>query len=195
VRPAVFLDRDGTMIEDVGYLRRVDEVAWYPWTIDAIRLLNRAGFAVCVATNQGGIALELFPESMVADVHAAMTRDLDAAGARIDGWYYCPHHPDGRIEALRVECECRKPRPGMARQAARALDLDLARSFVIGDKVSDVHLAQAIGAQGVLVRTGHGEVELAKRGGAVPEAAWVAADLMDATAWVLQRAGAPGGAA
>jgi len=191
MRPAVFLDRDGTMVQDVGYLSRVEDLQWFPWSIDAIRLLNRAGFLVCVTTNQGGVGLGYYPEAFVHRVHEEMAAQLAAAGGRVDGWYYCPHHPDAVIEGLRVACECRKPRPGMIRQAQARFSIDLSRSFVVGDKTADVDLATGVGARGVLVRTGHGAVELGRHGGAMPGAALVAAELMEATAWILQQAGHP----
>jgi len=188
VRPAVFLDRDGTMIRDVGYLSRRDELDWFPFTPDAIRLLGRAGFAVVVITNQGGIGLGRYPEQFVRDMHDEMAARLEAGGARVDGWYYCPHHPRATIDALRVDCECRKPAPGMALQAALDLDLDLARSFVVGDKLTDLGVAARIGGRGVLVRTGYGETTLVAAAGRVPEAAHVAADLAAATSWILRAA-------
>lgn len=189
--PAVFLDRDGTMLHDPGYLSRLDELRWFPWTMDAVRLLNRAGFLVFVITNQGGIALGLFDEAFVGAVHDRMRADLAAAGARVDGWFYCPHHPRGEIAALRIECDCRKPRPGMVRQAQARFDIDLGRSFVVGDKATDPALAAAVGARGVLVRTGHGEAELARAGGAMPNAAFVSTTLMEAVSWILMQAGHP----
>jgi D-glycero-D-manno-heptose 1,7-bisphosphate phosphatase len=185
MRPAVFLDRDGTMLQEVGYLSRHENVHWFSWAIDAIRLLNRGGFVVCVTTNQGGIGLKLYPEAFVHDVHARLARDLEAGGARVDGWFYCPHHPAALVPELRVECDCRKPGPGMARQAAEQLNLDLQRSFVIGDKRTDVGLAQRVGATGILVRTGEGASVVQAHAGNVPGAAYVAADLMEAAAWVL----------
>ena len=100
---------------------------WYPWTIDAIRLLNRAGFLVFVVTNQGGIGLGFYTEDFVRALHAEMGAQVAAAGGRVDGWFYCPHHPLARVDALRVDCDCRKPRPGMIRQAADAFDIDLPR--------------------------------------------------------------------
>jgi D-glycero-D-manno-heptose 1,7-bisphosphate phosphatase len=185
MQPAVFLDRDGTMLHDPGYLSRIEDLRWFPWTLDAVRVLNRAGFLVFVMTNQGGIALGLFDEAFVAAVHDRMRLDLTAAGARVDGWFYCPHHPRGEIAALRIECDCRKPRPGMIRQAQARFELDLPRSFVVGDKTTDAGLAAGVGARGVLVRTCHGESELSRAGGAVADAAHVAANLMDATSWIL----------
>jgi D-glycero-D-manno-heptose 1,7-bisphosphate phosphatase len=183
--PAVFVDRDGTLVHDVGYLSRREDLRWYPWTIDAIRLLNRAGYLVCVTSNQGGIGLGLCPESFVQAIHREMDETVSAAGGRIDGWYYCPHHPRAVTAELRIDCACRKPKPGMIERAARDLAIDVARSFVIGDKMADVDLGRQAGATSVLVRTGYGEGELARHGGEVRGAAAVAATLMDAVSWIL----------
>jgi D-glycero-D-manno-heptose 1,7-bisphosphate phosphatase len=186
--PAVFLDRDGTMIHDPGHMRRIEDLRWFPWTIDAVRLLNRAGFLVVVVTNQGGIGLQLYDEAFVHAVHARMSEAVAAGGARIAGWYFCPHHPNATIPALRADCDCRKPRPKLVLQAAEDFGIDVSQSFVVGDKMSDVRLAGNVGATGVLVRTGHGE-EVASAGGSIPGAALVAADLIHATSWILARRG------
>lgn len=191
MRPAVFLDRDGTMLHDVGYLSRFEDLRWYPWTIDAVRLLNRAGFLVCVTTNQSGIALGFCTDVFVRRVHDTMAADIDAAGGRVDAWFYCPHHPQAQIDALRLECDCRKPKPGMIQQAQARFAIDVAQSYVIGDKSADVALAAGVGARGVLVRTGYGEAELVRHGGRVPGATHVAADLLDAVTWILAEAGHP----
>jgi D-glycero-D-manno-heptose 1,7-bisphosphate phosphatase len=185
--PAVFVDRDGTMVHDVGYLSRREDLRWYPWTIDAIRLLNRAGFLVCVTSNQGGIGLGLCTESFVQAIHREMHETVAASGGRIDGWYYCPHHPRAVTAELRIDCACRKPKPGMIERAARELSIDAARSFVIGDKMADVELGRHAGATSVLVRTGYGEGEVARRDGQVPGAAAVVEHLMAATSWILGR--------
>jgi D-glycero-D-manno-heptose 1,7-bisphosphate phosphatase len=190
MRPAVFLDRDGTMIRDVGYLSRREDLEWFPWTLDAIRLLNRAGYAVVVVTNQGGIGLGLYQEDFVRGIHEEMAAAVADSGGRVDGWYYCPHHPQATIAPLRMTCDCRKPEPAMCLRAERDLGLDLRASFVVGDKISDLGLAARIGARGALVRTGHGEAELARSRGAVPAGARVLPDLMAAAAWILgSRAG------
>jgi D-glycero-D-manno-heptose 1,7-bisphosphate phosphatase len=191
MQPAVFLDRDGTMIHEVGYLSRREDLRWFSWTIDAIRLLNRAGFAVCVTTNQGGIGLGFYEEQFVLDLHREMSATVAAAGGRIDGWYYCPHYPTAVVERLRVDCDCRKPKPGMIRQAAAELPLDLSRSYVVGDKFADVGLAKAVGAKGVLVKTGHGEAQLQHHNGAVPDVSFVAPTLLEAVNWILIDAGFP----
>jgi len=191
LRPAVFLDRDGTMIQDVGYLRRLEDVHWFASTIDAIRLINRAGFLVFVVTNQSGIGRGVIAPEFVPDVHERMAQTLAAGGARVDGWFYCPHHPRAEVEAYRAVCDCRKPRPGLIRQAEAQHGIDLARSFVIGDKPIDVGLGVAVGARGILVRTGYGEEAVQIHGGQVPGAAFVAADLMEATSWLLGASGHP----
>lgn len=184
-RPAAFLDRDGTMIRDTSYLSRVEDVDWYPWTLDAIRLLNRAGLLVFVTTNQGGVGLGLYEEGAIAKVHDAMSAYIASGGGRIDGWFYCPHHPQAVVASLRIDCDCRKPKPGMIHQAQAKFDLDLAQSFVVGDKMADVGLAQAVGARGVLVKTGYGAGELDRHGGRAPGAAHVADTLMEAVSWML----------
>ena len=117
VKPAVFLDRDGTLIEDVGYLDSLSRVAFYPWTVDAIRMLNRAGLPVVVVTNQSGVARGMFDVALVDETHRAIDARLAAGGARVDAYYYCPHHPDGPVAAYARSCDCRKPGRGMIDQA------------------------------------------------------------------------------
>jgi D-glycero-D-manno-heptose 1,7-bisphosphate phosphatase len=186
VRPAVFLDRDGTLIEDVGYLHRLDQMTVFPWTVDVIRALNRAGLAVVVVTNQSGIARGFFTEAFVDETHRLLSARLAAGGARIDAYYYCPHHPDGVVEAYRQRCDCRKPASGLLDRAVRDLDLDPARSFVVGDKWLDIGLARAAGARGLLVRTGTGAAEEAR-----PQPGINADAIMDnlaaAASWILER--------
>ena len=159
MRPAVFLDRDGTMIEERGYLHDLDLVTPFPFTAPAIVRLREAGFAIVVVTNQAGVARGLFDEEAVRRVHARLDMLLAPAGAAPDAYYYCPHHPEGVVEGYRVACGCRKPAPGLVERAARDLDLDVRRSFVVGDKWIDVGLANRAGARGILVRTGYGAGE------------------------------------
>lgn len=184
-QPAVFLDRDGTMIQDVGYLWRAGDVRWFPFTVDAIGLLNRAGFLVYVTTNQSGVGRGYYTEDDVRALHAHMDAHLTVGGARVDGWFYCPHHPNADVPALRQVCRCRKPEPGMIEQACAQRPIDLARSFVIGDKLLDLGSAARAGALGVLVRTGYGDDVMREYGPIVPDASYVAADLMAAVSWVL----------
>jgi D-glycero-D-manno-heptose 1,7-bisphosphate phosphatase len=153
---AVFVDRDGTLIEEVGYLDRVDRVTLYPWTTDALRALNRAGLPVILVSNQSGVARGFFTEAVVDEVHARMAALLEAGGAHIDAYYYCPHHPDGTMQGYRGACDCRKPKRGLVDRAVSKFGVDPARSFVVGDRWLDVGLAHTIGGRGVLVRTGYG---------------------------------------
>jgi len=180
----VFIDRDGTLIEEVGYLDRVERVALYPWSIDAIRALNRTGLRVVLVSNQSGVARGFFTEAVVEEVHHRIAALLDAGGARIDAYYYCPHHPDGKIERYAQRCDCRKPSRGLVDRAARELGIDPARSFVVGDRWLDVQLARAVGAQGLLVRTGYGVTEESKRPAGV-EADAIVNNLIEAVSWIL----------
>jgi D-glycero-D-manno-heptose 1,7-bisphosphate phosphatase len=185
-RRAVFLDRDGTIIEEVGYLDRAERVEFYPWTIDAIRAFNRAGLVVVMISNQSGIARGFFTEAVVDDVHAHMAAMLAEGGARIDAYYYCPHHPDGKVTAYARPCDCRKPGRGLVDRAVRELGVDPARSFVVGDRWVDVALARAIGAGGVLVRTGYGtSVEQQRPDNLTADA--VVDNLIAAASWILGR--------
>src|SRR5690349_1239017 len=162
-RPAVFLDRDGTIIEESGYLDRLERLVFFPFSVDAIRVLNRAGFAVVVITNQAGIARGIVKPSFVDEAHRFMAARVEAGGARIDGFYFCPHYPSGTVPEFVRVCDCRKPAGGMLRKAAAELQLDLAASCGVGDRWHDVAAATSVGARGVLVRTGLGRREEAAR--------------------------------
>jgi D-glycero-D-manno-heptose 1,7-bisphosphate phosphatase len=182
---AVFLDRDGTLIEEVGYLDRVERVELYPWTIDAVRSFNRAGFRVVLVSNQSGVARGFFTEAVVDEVHRHMAQLLAAGGARIDAYYYCPHHPDGKVAGYALACDCRKPNPGLVERAVREFGIDPARSFVVGDRWLDVALARRVGARGVLVRTGYGATEEGKPPADLVADA-IADNLIGAAGWILK---------
>jgi D-glycero-D-manno-heptose 1,7-bisphosphate phosphatase len=183
--PAVFLDRDGTLIEEAGYLDRLDRLAMFPFTADAVRLLNRAGWPAIVISNQSGIGRGLVREAFVAEAHAHIADRLSAAGARIDSFFYCPHHPEATVSEYRARCDCRKPAPGMLLAAAGQFALDLPRSVVVGDRWEDVEAARAVGARAVLVRTGYGlTTEANRRPGVTADA--VVDNLIAAVAWILQ---------
>ena len=183
--PAVFLDRDGTLIEDVGYVDRLDRLKLYPWSLESVRLLRRAGYAVVVVTNQAGVARGMVQEPTVIEAFEWIQERLAEIGEQLDGHYYCPHLPDAPLERYRRDCLCHKPRPGMVKQAAKDLDLDLSRSVVIGDRWTDVQLAKAVGARGVLVETGYGVTQAANPpDGAQAEA--TVGHLLDAVGWVLR---------
>jgi D-glycero-D-manno-heptose 1,7-bisphosphate phosphatase len=156
MRPAVFIDRDGTILDELGYVVPGSTVNLYPFSAAAITKLTDAGFPVVVITNQGGIALGMYDHAFVDETHATLTESLAQAGARISAWYYCPHHPDGKVPEFAIACECRKPGTGLLEAAARDLHLDLHSSWVVGDQWRDIELARRAGARGILVRTGYG---------------------------------------
>src|SRR6187431_2427615 len=186
MRRAVFLDRDGTIVEEAGYLDRLERLFFFPYSVDAVRALNRAGFAVVVITNQAGIARGIVKESFVEEAHQFIARRLEAGGATIDAFYYCPHYPEGTVAEFRATCDCRKPQPGLLLRAAADLNLDLEHSFVVGDRWHDLAAGQAVGASGVLVRTGLGKQdEWEPAAGTTPAA--VVDNLMDAAAWILEQ--------
>jgi D-glycero-D-manno-heptose 1,7-bisphosphate phosphatase len=153
---AVFLDRDGVMIEEVHFLRSVEQVRLLPSVGPAIAQLNQLGLRVIVVTNQSGVARGLFPEETVKAVHAHLAALLTKWSAHVDAFYYCPHHPTEGVGLYRVDCSCRKPLPGMLLRAAREWDIDLSASYLIGDKVSDVQAGASADCRCVLVQTGYG---------------------------------------
>ncbi len=159
-RPAVFMDRDGTLSQEVGYVNHPSRFRLYPWAVEAVRAINRAGWLAVVVTNQAGVARGYFPESVFEEVQKKLVTALAAGGARLDGVYACLHHPSAGQPPYRSDCDCRKPRPGMLRRAEAELGVELSRSWVIGDRHSDLQLAWNAGARGALVRTGYGLGEL-----------------------------------
>jgi D-glycero-D-manno-heptose 1,7-bisphosphate phosphatase len=155
-KSAVFFDRDGTLSEEVGYLNHISRFKISPYSYEALSLVNQSDFFAVITTNQSGIARGYFPEELVDIVHKKMIEQLHKKGIYLDGIYYCPHHEFGEIEKFKMKCKCRKPEPGMLQQAAKDLNIDLATSFVVGDKYSDVELAYNAGAKSILVMTGYG---------------------------------------
>ena len=190
--PAVFIDRDGTLTEEVGYVNHPSRLHLLPRSAEAIRRLNQAGVPAVVVTNQAGIARGYFSEDVLNRVNESLMAQLASAGARLDGLFVCPHHPTEGEPPYRARCECRKPKPGLLRRAAAELGLDLTRSTMIGDKPSDLVPGREVGAATVLVLTGYGRGEWEyrrQRFEVKPD--HVADDLLDAVEWVLaQRAAA-----
>jgi D-glycero-D-manno-heptose 1,7-bisphosphate phosphatase len=186
LKRAVFLDRDGTLLEEGGYIDRLERVVFFPYTVDAVRLLNQSGFAVVVVTNQSGIGRGLYKEDFVAEAHGHITERLAAGGARIDAFYYCPHHPEATVDGYRRNCDCRKPMPGMLTRAASDLGIDLPSSFVVGDKWHDIEAGQAVGARTVLVRTGYGRAQ-EETPKANVRAAAIADNVIAAVSWILRQ--------
>ena len=188
VRPAVFMDRDGCLTEEVGYVNHPSRIRLLPRTAAAVRRLNQAGIAAVMVTNQAGVARGYFSEETLHAANRRVVSELEAGGARLDGLYVCMHHPREGQPPYRADCDCRKPRPGLLTRAAADLGLDLRASVMVGDKLSDVAAGQATGAAGVLVLTGYGRGEWEYRppGGEIkPD--HVADDLFDAVDWAIAR--------
>jgi D-glycero-D-manno-heptose 1,7-bisphosphate phosphatase len=186
-RPGVLLDRDGTICEEVGYLNHMSRLLILPESAKGVRLLNEAGIPVAVITNQGGVGAGYFPEPFVEEIHQEIDHRLEAEGARIDAYYYCPNHPSGKVPPYNRDSEFRKPNPGLAEQAADELGLDLSRSYVVGDKGDDVEFAARIGARSILVLTGYGRGEWEwnhEKWSSQPDV--VLENLSAAARWILQ---------
>ena len=186
-RAAVFLDRDGTINEEVDFVRTPAELVLIPGAAAAVRRLNDAGLVTCVISNQSGVARGFYTEAELVGIHAKLERDLAGAGGRIDRIYYCPHHPTKGLPPYDVVCECRKPAPGMLLTGAREFDVDLSRSFVVGDRDVDIQVGKAVGAYAILVLTGYGRKTREEIAGTdiVPD--FVASDLADAVMHILQK--------
>jgi D-glycero-D-manno-heptose 1,7-bisphosphate phosphatase len=176
---AVFIDRDGTLIRDVGYLSSEKQLEILPKVPDALRLLREKGYKVVVVTNQSGIARGRLTESLLANIHRELFGRLARSGAQVDGVYYCPHHPTEGFAPYKTVCDCRKPNTGMIRQAAAELDVAASRSYVVGDQMTDMELAARIGARGIWIHSrGEPPVEIP------PVVAHVAANLWEAARWI-----------
>lgn len=167
-RPAAFLDRDGVLNLDKGYVSRPDDFEWCEGAIATVKELNDRGYYVFVVTNQAGVAYGYYEEAAVLELHRWMTAELAKHGAHIDAFYYCPHHPSGLREAYTMVCDCRKPAPGLLLAALREWNVDRERSFLIGDKHSDIQAAKTAGVRGLLWSGGDLRLALdeALRGGA-----------------------------
>lgn len=185
---AVFLDRDGTVNEEVGYMVDIGKLRLIPGVGTAIRRLNNAGFKIVLVTNQSGVARGYFSESLVHEAHARMDSMLRSDGARIDAVYYCPHHPTAGSGAYTVDCNCRKPRTGLIDQAAKDLNIDISHSYMVGDKWSDVELGHRAGVRSVLVKSGFAHDDPGnKRTDPLKEPDFHAQDLSEAVDWIIGR--------
>ena len=180
---AVFLDRDGVITQEPPhYAHKVSQLKLISRSADAIRLLNENGFAVIIVSNQAGIAYGYYREEDALLYNKAVVENLAKGGACIDAIYYCPHHLEAKIERYRVDCNCRKPKPGMLIKAEKELNIDLQRSFMVGDKASDIEAGRRAGCKTIIVKTGHGVEELKNND---VECDYVASDLYDAVQHIL----------
>ncbi len=191
-QPAVFLDRDGTLNVEVDYLTEVADFELLPGVGESLRALRDAGFLLVVITNQSAIARGRMDEQRLAEIHAEMARQLEAFGVRVDHIGYCPHHPDLAADQgearYHLDCNCRKPKPGLLLDAHRALGIDLTSSYCVGDSLRDLSAGEAVGVRGILVATGKGadQERTARAQGRTIEP--FAPDFASATRWILDQA-------
>ncbi len=188
---AIFLDRDGTINEEVGYLDNLDRLMIFPRAAAAVKLINESGMKAVVITNQAGVAKGYFGEELVWEIHDRISKVFAQEGAFIDRFYYCPHHPTEGNGIYRKICTCRKPQAGMLLRAAEEMDIDLVRSYLIGDTLRDIEAAARVGSKGILVRTGHGgeTSDPAPNGsgeGATVTPAHTAEDILAAVRWIMK---------
>jgi D-glycero-D-manno-heptose 1,7-bisphosphate phosphatase len=158
-RPAVFIDRDGTISEEVGYVNHPSRFRLFPFSTAAIKLLNDSGWLAILITNQAGVARGYFSEDVITSVHDRLRSDLEGGSARLDAIYYCAHHPTVGEPPYRFDCDCRKPKPGLIERAAQDLEIDLQASWMVGDRYGDVELARNAGLHAALVLSGYGRGE------------------------------------
>jgi D,D-heptose 1,7-bisphosphate phosphatase len=188
---AIFLDRDGTINEEVGYIVRLDQIVMIPSAYEAIRLIRQSGRMAVVITNQAAIAKGHATEEFVRKTHDHMQELLKTQEVLLDAFYYCPHHPTEGAFPYRKICSCRKPAPGLFLQAAREMNIDLSSSYMIGDRYRDMEAAHAAGVKGVLVKTGYGADVLENTGPdqETPEGKpeFVASNILEAVRWILRR--------
>ena len=181
MRRAVFMDRDGTISEEIGYVNHPARYRVFPYAAEAVRLLNESERLAILVTNQAGVARGYFTEDLIGEVHAILRRELERGGARLDAIYYCAHHPSVGSTPYRADCDCRKPRPGLIRRAAEEFEIDLAESWMIGDRYSDIELARNAGVRAAFVLSGYGRGEWEyQREAWQHEPDLVAEDLLDA---------------
>ena len=188
MRRAVLLDRDGTVCEEVGYINHIDRVRLIDGSAEAIRMANRAEMQTVIVTNQAGVARGVLTEDLVGETHDRIRELLAEEDARLDGIYYCPHHPDVGCDRYRKACDCRKPAAGMLLRARDEMGIDLESSYMVGDSIRDVEAGQRVGATTVLVLTGHGKGQLTHQSdGWRRRPDHIAADLREAMEWIFER--------
>jgi len=187
-KPAVFIDRDGTVNEQMGYINHIARFILLPGAAEAVRLLNAHGHLVIIVSNQSGVARGYFPIELVHQVHDRMQAMLANEKAHIDGVFFCPHYPTGKVPDYRLDCDCRKPRTGLIQKAFAHFDIERETSYVVGDRSSDIEMAHRAGLKSILVQTGYGLGEINFVLPAVPfKPLYIARDLLHAVQWILRR--------
>ncbi len=184
---AVFLDRDGTIIEEMGYINHFSRIRIFPFAVQAVRLLKDAGWKVVVVTNQAGVARGYFSETELNEMNNWMLDRFARQGAELDALYYCPHHPREGLEKYRMDCNCRKPKTGLIEKAAADLKIDVSRSWIVGDRFSDIELGRRAGMKSVFVLTGYGIGEYTRYKGALPvKADFIFNDVLQAAQFIVK---------
>ena len=187
-KPAVFLDRDGTINEQMGYINHLSRFVLLPGVPEAIRLLNKNDFLAIIVSNQSGVARGYFPIDLVYEVHEFLKASLKERGAVIDGIYFCPHHPRGEVTEYGYACDCRKPKTGLIDMACEFFDINLSNSYVVGDRHIDIELAHRVHLDGIMVKTGYGLGEIEHILPHKPiKPIHIARDLLDAVHWIIDR--------
>ena len=187
-RPAVFIDRDGTINEQMGYVNHISRFVLLPGSAEGIRLLNRHQYLAIIVSNQSGVARGYFPMELIERIHGHMQDLLAKKGANIDGIFFCPHYPRGVVPEYSMECDCRKPRTGLVQKACEEFDIDMKNSYVIGDRFSDIELAERSNLQGIMVKIGYGlgDIEYV-----LPRKPFkplhIAQDLLHAVRWIIEQ--------
>jgi len=182
------MDRDGTLNEQMGYINHHSRLVILPGVPEAVRLLNQSGFLAVIVSNQSGVARGYFPIELVHRVNSILLASLEREGARVDGVYFCPHHPRAELAEYAVDCDCRKPRTGLIDQARKDFEIDLSRSCAVGDRYHDVEFGHRAGIRGIMVRTGYGRGEVDYvLPGKPRQPDFIADDLLDAVHWILNR--------
>ena len=187
-KPAVFLDRDGTINEQMGYINHMSRFKVLPGVAEAIRLLNNHGFLAIILSNQSGVARGYFPIELVYDVHAYLNTYLKERGARMDGIFFCPHYPNGPVAEYGYSCDCRKPKTGLIDQALKTFEIDMSRSYMVGDRWTDLEFANRLNLKNILVKTGYGLGDIQyilPEKGITP--GYIAEDLLDAVQWIVEK--------
>ena len=187
-KPAVFIDRDGTINEQLGYINHLSRFVLLPGVVEAVRLLNKNNFLSIIVTNQSGVAQGYYSIDLVYETHDFLKTTLKEKGAIIDGIFFCPHHPRGIVPEYRSECDCRKPKLGLVEQALESFDIDMTSSYVVGDRYIDMELAQRLNLKGILVKTGYGlgEIEYILPAQDI-KPTHIAQDLLGAVRWILEK--------
>lgn len=186
MRRAVFMDRDGTISEEVGYVNHPGRYRVFPYSAAAVRLLNESGWLAILVTNQAGVARGYFTEELIGSVHTLLEAELEREGAKLDAIYYCAHHPSVGEPPYRLDCDCRKPKPGLIKRAAERFEIDLSSSWMVGDRYSDIVLAHNAGVRSAFVLSGYGRGEWEyQRSGWQHQPDLVAEDLLDAVQRII----------